>query len=165
MINVKRYIINYTKHVTQRIPVEFRFADVTAYLMVLAGPFISIYNSLLSFRDQIIYKLTITPQVVYLEKMLNDRYDTVQRRIYIMDGQEYAQLFIYMAAELKPLFIYTKAEVAKPKNYLYVKGEVGQGTFDFVVFVPNDVAFDPNEIASLINTYKLASKTYNIQTF
>lgn len=164
-MNLKRYVINYTKLVTQRIPFDLRFPEVVAYLMILAAPFIGLYNNFLLFRDQVIYKLTITPQVVYLEKMLNDRYDTTLRRIYIMDGQEYAQLFIYRKAELKPLFLYRKSEVAKPKNYLYVSGEVGQSTFDFVVFVPVEIPFDQNEISSLIESYALPSKDYNIQTF
>lgn len=165
MINVKRYIINYTKFVVERIPEELRFDEVVAYVNKLTTPLVFVYNKLIAFRDSILYKLTITPQVCYLEKMLNDRYDNLLRRIYILDGNEYQALSLFVKAELKPLRLYRKSEVAKPKNRLFLKGEVSQFTFDFVVFVPLDVSFDENEIKALVSYYKLASKFFKIQTF
>jgi hypothetical protein len=164
-MNLKRYIINYTKLVAQRIPLELTFPEVTAYVMALITPIVNTYNNLLLFREQIIYKLTITPQVVYLEKMLNDRYDSIERRIYIWDGAEYLPRFLFVKAELKPDALYRKSEVTKPKLFLYTKGEVGQFTYDFVVYVPLVVTFDANEMAALVSTYKLASKLFKIQTF
>lgn len=164
-MNVKRYIIDYAKFVVQRIPIELRIDEVMAYTKVLASPIVTIYNSLILFRVQLNYKILITPQVVYLEKMLNDRYDNLLRRIYILDGNEYAPIYLYRKAELKPIYLYRKSEVAKPKKYLYTKGEVGQFTFDFVVYVPLDVVFDENEMKALVNGYKLASMLFKIQTF
>lgn len=167
MINVKRYTIDYVKYATQRIPVKLRFADVKAFVIVLIGPIVSIYNALILFRDAILYKLTITPQVVYLEKMLNDRYDGTLRRIYIVDGKVYDPLYLYMKSELKPLIIYTTGEISisKPKQFLYTKGEGNIVTFDFVVMVPAGLPYNLNEMVSLIKTYKLAGKLFTIQTF
>jgi hypothetical protein len=165
MINIKRYTIDYVKYATQRIPVKIRFADVKAYVLVIVGPIVYVYNQLILFRDLIKYKLTITPQVVYLEKMLNDRYDGTLRRIYIVDGKQYDPQYIYTKAELKPLPLYTKGEVAKPKIYLYTKGEGNIVTFDFVVMVPIALTYNSNEMLSLITNYKLASKLFTIQTF
>jgi hypothetical protein len=164
-MNVKRYIIDYTKLVNGRLPAKIRKPKMKAFMMTLVNPFIFIYNSLKSLRDQLIYKLTITPQVVYLQKMLNDRYDSSLRRIHIEDGLEYNALPIYMKAELKPVPIYRKSEALRPKKFLYTKGEAGQFTFDFVVYVPIDISFDSNEMVSLINSYKLASMFFKIQTF
>jgi hypothetical protein len=165
MTNVKRYIINYTKLVTQRVPEELRFDDVIALLMVLVYPVVYIYNQLIAFRDFVKYKLSITPQVVYLEKMLNDRYDDTLRRIYILDGSSYDPIFIYTEAELQPQFLYTESETAKPKTDLFTDGEVGQFTFDFVVYVPADIEFIEIEMKTRIDEYKLASKFFKIQTF
>jgi hypothetical protein len=164
-VNVKRYIVNFAKFVTERIPLEFRFDDVIAFVNVIVSPIVAIYNKLLSFRDSILYKLTITPQVCKLEKMLNDRYDNGDRRIYIVDGSEYLPLFLFTKPELQPVFIYRKSETSKPKTFLNLKGEVSQFTFDFVVFVPVDVSFDENEMSALLNYYKLATKFFKIQTF
>jgi hypothetical protein len=164
-MNVKRYIIDYSKYVVQRIPVQIRFPEVIALLMVLALPIIFVYNGLIAFRNQLIYKLTITPQVVYLEKLLNDRYDDAQRRIYITDGNEYDPLYLYMKAELKPLTLYTKGEVLKPKKFLFLRGESGEFPYDFIVYVPADAVFDETEMTALVNGYKLAGMFFKIQTF
>ncbi|MBT1702967.1 hypothetical protein [Chryseosolibacter indicus] len=164
-VNVKRYIINYSKFVTERIPMEFRFDDVIAYVNVLVSPLVSLYNNLLPFRDQVTYKLNITSQVCFLEKMLNDRYDVVERRIYIRDGNEYLPTFIFRKAELQPLFVYTKGEASKPRVNIYRKGEVGQFTYDFVVCVPASVPYNEREMRALISYYKLASKFFTITTF
>lgn len=164
-MNVKKYIIDYVKFVLQRVPEELRKVDLLAYLNVIVGSIVYIYNNLILFRDQIIYKLTITPQVCFLEKMLNDRYDNVLRSIYIEDGAVHSPLFVFTTAEAQPVFIYLKSEASKPKTFLYSKGEVSTVTFDFIVFVPVEVSFDVDEMSALVNSYKLASKLFSIQTF
>lgn len=167
MVNVKRYIIDYVKLVRDRVPVDLReFPELMAYLNIIAGPVVSVYNSLNLFRNLILYKLTITPQVCYLEKMLNNQYDNTLRRIYIEDGAQYEGQFVFQESEDQPLFIYTEAEVDKPDVFIYTEGESsGVGSFDFVVYVPTAVSFDVNEMSSLIRTFKLASKIFSIQTF
>ena len=162
-VNTKRYDINYTKAVTQRIPVPIQKDRTTAWLLVLVTPIVFIYNLLLSFRALIIYKLTITPQVCYLEKMLNDRYDTIDRRIYIADGKEYNPIFIYRKVEVKPAFFFRKSESTALKQILYLKNETGSFTFDFVIHIPVEVLFDQNELVALVRTYKLPAITFKIQ--
>jgi hypothetical protein len=167
MTNVKRYIIDYVKFVTERLPdPEIRREEVVAYAMALVSPVITLYNQLLAFRSLLLYKLTITPQVCYLEKMLNDQYDTDLRRIYISDSNQYEGLFIYTEGEDQPLFLFTEAEVAKPKTFVYTEGEGSiDGSNDFVIFYPVGLEFEMNEMISLINTFKLASKLFSIQPF
>lgn len=167
MINVKRYIINYTKLVTERLPdVEIRTDEVLAYCLVLVSPLVLVYNSLLTFRLFLLYKLSITPQVCYLEKMLNNQYDNTERRIYIEDAVLVDGIFIFQEAEEEPIFIYTEAESTKPKTYLYTEGETsGAGANDFIVFYPAGLLFNMNELVSLVNQYKLASKKFTVQPY
>jgi hypothetical protein len=165
MINTKRYVINYTKFVTERIPEDFRFPEVIALALIVCSPIIFIYNLLILLRNFVLYNLSITPQVAYLEKMLNDRYDDSERRIYILDGNTYDPLFIYTEPELQPQFLYTEGEVGKPETFLYTEGEVSQFTFDFVVYVPLAVSFDETEMKTRISSFKLASKFFKIQKF
>ena len=167
MVNVKRYIIDYVKMVRDRVPVDLReFPDLMAYLNVIVGPVVSIYNSLNLYRNLVLYKLTITPQVCYLEKMLNNQYDNTERRIYIEDGSQYEGQFVFQDAEEQPLYLYQEGEAGKPDVFIYTEGESsGIGSFDFVVYVPSAVSFDVNEMSSLIRTFKLAGKIFSIQTF
>ena len=164
MINVKRYIIDYGKLVTERIPADMYSNQMRAWLMQLIGQVVALYNSFVLFRNSVLYKIAITPQVCYLEKMLNDRYDSSLRRITIIDGLEYNPLFIYLDLENKPVYFFLKSETAKPKVYLYTAGEAGQFTFDFIVVVPVAVSFNLNEMIALLQQYKLASKIFSIQT-
>jgi hypothetical protein len=126
-------------------------------------PFIFLHNHFTTYRKAKIYQLTITSQVVYLERLLNDRYDSTQRRIFIDDAIEHEPLFIYQEAELKPVFMYLESE-ASPQ-FLYTDGEAGEAKDDFVVFVPIDAAFTEIEMRSLIDSYRLTGTKYTIQKF
>jgi hypothetical protein len=166
MINIKRYIIDYVKFVTERLPdPEIRRVEVVAFAMALVSPVITLYNQLLAFRSLLLYKLTITPQVCYLEKMLNDQYDSDLRRIYIEDAIHYESLFLFLEGENLPIFISTEGESA-PITFVYSEGETNtDGSNDFIVFYPLGLSFEMNEMISLIRTYKLASKLFSIQPF
>jgi len=107
--------------------------------------------------------MSVTPQVCFLEKLLNDRYDYTNRGIYIIDGKDFAPLYIYRRDELKPVYISKRAE-NKPK-YIYTRGESGVIKDDFIVMVPMPVVFDMAEMASLIRVYKLAGTKFKIQRF
>lgn len=163
MTNVKRYDIDYNKVVLERIPEEVQELEHNTWLQRLVSPLVYIYNQLLLFRATVLYKLSITPQVFSIEKMLNDRYDSALKRITIIDGVQLDQKYMYLRAEGKPIYIYRKSE-GKPKKYFYLRGETSEESFDFIVNVPSAIAFDKNEMKSLINSYKLAGKFYSIQT-
>lgn len=91
----------------------------------------------------------------YLEMMLNDRYDFVQRRIRIEDSLEKPPLYLFQNAENKPVFLATQ--------YLFTDGEAGAIKDDFVVKVPMDINFENAEMLSLLKNYKLASMKPKIQ--
>lgn len=146
-----------------RIPERLRNPVLTAFVMVMVSPVVLLYNSLLSFRALVLYKLTITPQVVFLEKLLNDRYDNVERRIFIADGKQYTPTFLFTKAELKPFFLFRKAEVGFLEKYFFLKNETGQFTWDFVIHIPAVINFNQNELVALVNTYKLPAKTFKIK--
>lgn len=162
-MNERIYTINYRKLVVWLVPQLLRKARMVAWLMALVSPMVWIYNQLLGLRKIILYKLTITPQVVYLEKMLNDRYDTSDRRIYINDGQEYTSLPVFQREEAKPVFMFRKTEEGVLQTLLYTKSETAQFTYDFIIHIPVFVSFDVNELTALVNSYKLAGKSYKIQ--
>jgi len=166
MTNIKRYIIDYVKLVSERLPdPQINTAEVKAFVLVLVGPVVALYNQLLTYRNFLKYKISITPQVCYLEKMLNDQYDNALRRIYIRDGSQFAALYLFLEGEDLPIFIFTEAEVAQI-TFLFTEGESSNdGSNDFVVFYPAGLSFEMNEMISLIRNYKLASKKFSIQPF
>jgi hypothetical protein len=120
-----------------------------------------VFQQLMRFRKAKLYQLMITPQVCYLERLLNDRWDFTQRRIRIVDGSDKPPLFIYQEAEEKPVFIYQEEE--NQPVFIYTEGESETITDDFIIQVPVAVSFDINEMKSLVKAYKLAGTKFNIQ--
>ncbi|MRI64681.1 hypothetical protein EDM00_11895, partial [Ornithobacterium rhinotracheale] len=64
-------------------PTFLRKARFKAWLVSLVYPLTSVQNTFQRSRGEDIYKLEHTPQVCSLEAMLNDHFDTEQRRIRI----------------------------------------------------------------------------------
>lgn len=154
-MNSNIYDITYQKLRAWLIPALIRKPRLVALLQVLSFPIEGIYQAFNRYRLAKRYQLKITPQVCYLEMMLNDRYDFVQRRIRIEDSLEKPPLYLFQNAENKPVFLATQ--------YLFTDGEAGAIKDDFVVKVPMDINFENAEMLSLLKNYKLASMKPKIQ--
>jgi hypothetical protein len=140
------------------LPTVLRKGAVLALLDALLSPLHTLYERFISSRHEHLYALQITPQVCYLEKLLNDRYDTVLRRIYILDFWHIEAVYIFLEAEGKPLYISDDVSVYLPT----VKEITDTQEADFVVNIPNVLIYNEKEMFALIDTYKLASKRYVI---
>lgn len=145
------------------VPVKWRGKVTMAWVKSMAANWMDLFDRFLAFRKRVKYKLLITPQVCYLEKALNDKYDFTQRRIFIEDGDENDPLYLYMRAELKPVKLYKRIE-ALPA-WLIQRTETAQFGVDFTIHVPADITFDSAEMRTFVNVYKLVTKTYQIVTF
>jgi hypothetical protein len=161
-MNQRIFDINYKKLVTWLVPEVLRKAKITAVLNALTNPAIYIYNLFLINRRNNLYKLMITPQICYVEMALNDKYDSSNRRIKIVQPKRKDPLFLYKKPENKPVYLYNKAEVSKPKTLLYQKGEASAFQYDFIIQVPATVAFNMDEMMAVIDIYILPDKVYKI---
>ena len=163
-MNERIYDITYKKLVTTLVPQVLRKPKMMALLNALVNPVVYVYNLFLINRRSNLYKLTITPQVCYVQKALNDKYDSTERRIVITKPKTYDSLFVYEKIESKPVYLYKKLESAAPKTFLIQKGEAGSFQYDFIVEVPASVPFDINEMTAVIDSYILPEKVYKIST-
>lgn len=137
-----------------------RKPKMLAWISVCASPVTFVYNNLLRFRTVTLYRLSITPQVCYLQRLLNDQYDFISRGIIIVDSDQTDPIYIYVDIEDKDVALYLDSE-SDPIT-LFTDGEAGDLKDDFIVIVPLRVSFNVNEMTSLINNYKLASKQFKI---
>jgi hypothetical protein len=153
--------IDYPKLIRLLFPPRLRKVVHINWLKAITYPVNVLYQQFLRNRDANLYRLSITPQVVYMEKLLNNRYDLADRGIYIVDASSNEVTWIYQEAESKPRYLYTEAE-AQP-IYIYTEAEIGNEPVDFYVMVPNGIPFNENEMSALIDTYKLAGMAYKIQ--
>ena len=143
------------------LPTFLRKERVIAFLDAITAPIQRIYTRFRANREQNLHQLSITPQVFSLEKMLNDRYDSRLRRIYITDGMFRNASYVYLAKEQQPVYVHTNAEATM---YIYNAPDVDFLNETFVVHIPATLTAYTEEITQMLNIYKLASRTFNIVT-
>jgi hypothetical protein len=118
-----------------------------------------------AFKDQALIELSYNGQTVYLEKMLNDRFDSFLRRI-IIQHEEDLSVFWYLEGEGQvERYLYTESETGGTTTYLYNEGENTSGLpdgVDFIVKAPIGLASLEVRMKSEINKYRLAGKQYEI---
>jgi hypothetical protein len=155
------YNLDFTRLVTWLTPKAFRKPKLAILLQAIVFPFVWLHANFLKYREAKIYQITITPQVCYLERMLNDRFDSSLRRISIGDAVWHLPLFIYQEAELKPQALFLESE--NHPRYVFTEGEAGSALNDFIVLVPSAVSFSDAEMRAMLDSYKLFGTSYTIQ--
>ena len=99
--------------------------------------------------------LSITPQVCFLEKILNDKYDNKERRIHIEEAEDTLGYFFFRVNDPPSnKFYFNKAWFVEDTRY----GNAGVG---FVVVLPMDISAT-DQMRAFINRYKLISIKYQI---
>lgn len=125
----------------------------------ILSAFGSILNEILSKYitsfEEMHYGLSIAPQVCFLEKMLNDKYDKEQRSIRIEDPEVIEGRFFFPSNELwdkKFYFNINGACFVRDTRY----DNAGRG---FVVVLPMSIAAT-DEMRGLIDRHRLVSVRY-----
>ncbi|MEO7977784.1 hypothetical protein [Flavobacterium sp.] len=127
-----------------------------AYLKELITPIQKLHYTWNKKRLDDWYKINHNGQVCKLRKVLNDKLDPSERRIYIGDGNSFARKYIYTRAEKRPVYL--------GKMFIYEKSEYISTGVDFIVFAPNNIVNERiHELKALLEFYKLASTRYQIR--
>ena len=123
---------------------------LTAMGIVLNG----ILKGFIDLHKKIDDDLSITPQVCFLEKMLNDKYDKEQRRIRIEDPEVIEGRFFFPHTDTpdKKFYFGKKAYFVKDTRY-------NNTDLRFIVVLPVSIEAT-DEMRALIDRYKLASVSY-----
>lgn len=143
------------------IPTMLRKPSLAAFAQMLLKPLNSLYYKWYNWRIDNLYKLEHTGQVCSLEGSLNDKFDIVERRIYIGDGQIHKTFYIYTEAEAKTVYSHTESE--NKTIFLRTEAETADTGLDFIVFVPEEIY--NSQIYALhahIKFYKSGGKRYSI---
>lgn len=117
-----------------------------------------------SFRDNTLYLLQFTSQIIYLEHYLNDQFDPIGRGIYITNLEELDWVFLYNFIEQKPpLFIFNKAEAATPVYFKNFSELINEN--NFIINIPVAVTYVENVVRAKVDFYNQAGKNYTIVTY
>lgn len=153
---------NITKLALLLLPPRLRQPALVAFLKAIIAPVEQLKSGFDNLRDAAAYNIAITPQVCYLEKALNDRFDPIIRKISIKNTDKLTPIFIHTNEANMPVLLQLNEPVVIHDNSAYATAGI-----DFYVYVPARLQLDDKklyEVKALVNTYKLADKQFKIFT-
>jgi hypothetical protein len=170
------YDIDFYELSKQLLPVRLRKSKLLAWMRAMVAGVKQIFTEFKAFRgaetgalqsNSVLYDLAHNGQVCYVEAALNDVFDALSRGIYITDGEFDDPLYVYLEAELKPVWAPLESETPGLEPlWLYTDAEVDSTGADFIVHVPSAVAlgavYDLDRLKAIVNHYKLPGKRYSV---
>ncbi|NDV79916.1 hypothetical protein [Dysgonomonas sp. 511] len=156
------YKVDYIRLVRLLLPTMLRRARLKAFIGAMVVPLTRLHSTFLTFRREILYRITRNGQVCHLTAMLNDNFDYTPRRIYITDAdrEDWGRM-LWREHLDRPILL-------RHDEYFMLQQErfIGADAIDFVVNVPASLNLSADDMArmdSLLRYYKLASKRYIIR--
>ena len=157
------------------------------WLMALIYPIKQLNEAFVAYTEDVYYRLSITGQIIYLEKLLNDKFNNglparaASATVGLYDGaftgiyiSEPAGLilpkYVWNKIEQRPSVVLYNAAENMPPLYLNNNAEI-DGEFDFIVNVPysvGDVSTDEvlmSSIKAWVLEYKIAGKRFNVVNY
>jgi hypothetical protein len=149
--------IDVTKYIKQAIhPNQLTVFNVQ-WLEALLYPLRNLLFRFYKQRTDDLYRIEHNGQVCYLRAVLNDIFDSQERRITITDAFRYNFVYFYPELDEKAVLHNT---------VLYPRAEfVGGEAVDFNVIIPTALGLTPDQetrMRSILDEYKLVSKKYAI---
>lgn len=152
-------ILKYAQYVLRPLLRKKRiFAVISVFLL----PLIFIYTLFKSYQKQAVDKLNINGQVIYIEKILNDRFFLKNKEIYITDIIGKVVPLYHRKEEQIPTYLYKRGEGTV--KYIQQRGE-GNYSGNFIVNIPSFLAAYETEIRNLIEYYKPAGRSYVLNIY
>ena len=161
--------IDYRKVIIGNLATFLRTRVRVQWLYVLITPLIGLYEVFKRFREDKLYQMSHNSQVVYLEKILNDNFDPVEREIVVQNTDLLEPIWHYDPVEQRPVYYYDEQQDAP---VIFHDTEIfDQLNADFEVIIPQRLQpADPSErekfetaVRVLIDYYKLYSKKYHLK--
>ncbi len=113
------YLISFIKIIKDNLPWYLRFPIRLKRIEAMIKPIRDYYNEFITKKNELFYKSRNNGSVISLETTLNDRFDPINRAIFISE-YNYDHVYIYKKSELKPaIVLYFKYKPAQS----YVVGE------------------------------------------
>jgi len=158
--------IDYRKVISGHLATFLRTRIRAQWLYVLISPVIGVYNVFRVWRKEKLYQMNHNSQVIYLEKVINDKFDPGIRGITVRNTELLEPVWHYDPVEQRPVYYYDEQQEA---SVIFHDPEVfDQYNADFEVIIPQRL--QPADAAErekfetavrvLVDYYKLYSKKY-----
>ncbi len=182
-----KYNLDIKKYVYRHIRAYLRKPKRLAWLETLLKTLGVTIEAVNDFRDDRLRELDYNGQTIQLERVLNDVFDPVLRRIYIRHNIAFKQVLWYYEEGQDPYYLYYEGEVSNgtagtsgyliEQLYLFNEGEEpgqiiggGDGTngtsgeveIDFEVVCPLGFENLEAQIRGFVDKYRNASRRYDV---
>ena len=135
------YSVDWDLFIQRILPWFKRKPIIIAWLRALIKPLKQLNSQFLAYVDDVLYRLAITSQIIYLEKLLNDKFNNglpardASATVGLYDGTPTGIYITDPSDLIFPLYIWNKVEL-RPAIILYNKWRDGKyyGLGDFVVY-------------------------------
>ncbi len=136
------------------IPHRHRQPRMVAWVKVMVSYLVYIRDNLWDVWDRTWLDASVTPQVGYIEKVLNLRFN--RNDIVIEDGSRLGPFIYPKNVEPDTEFFMDQAD-----SFIYTVDDTAE--CDFIVLIPSTIEADAPLIAALVHRYKLPGKKFIIQ--
>lgn len=159
------YTFNIPLLIRRYVPVWFRHVPNLAFAYVLCSWLARIHYDFLEWRTgRILAEYRYNGLLHSLERMLNDRFDTVARRIYITVLNQLP--VYYHLGDSAPAITGHLSEGMLSGYYHLADGAVPEVyTHEFLVHVDVSIPFTADEMFRLLDIYRYAGRRPAIQTY
>lgn len=161
MMNSRYYEVNYAQYAMQLLTNNYRIDMVIAIIKAMAAPLDEIHSSFDTLRQNIDFNTY--SQVCYMQGLLNDNFDPLERRIRIRNASiDYDYYLLHKRNKKKPVRLARRG--VKP-YYWCTRGMLRSQNIDFKIILPVGYSLseeEENSLRNLVNQSKLASKRYII---
>lgn len=148
-----RYNIDFNKLVVLLLPTFLRKPRFIGFLRAAINPLSKLYDDFNKYRVDGHKKLDHNWQKCYFEKRLNDIYDSLERKIKVVEDDKYSRQYIFTKGESKPKYL----------GIIYIRSsnDFADTGSDFTVDM-NKVDANEDDLNAQINFYKLAGTRHKI---
>jgi len=145
------------------LPEHWRTPAVKDWIFSLFAPLKTLHQEFLDYRDVVLFDVAFNGQTIHLEFVLNELFAPGVGGIFIETQKDESLIFLSNKIENQPkIFLFNKSELEPP---IFLKNRAERLEFNFIVFVPVAIVFDEDELKAKINFYRLAGKTFKIETY
>lgn len=148
----------------QMLPPFLRKDKMLAWVRVLLAEVGVLNTLLLNYRTATRDAISYNGQTMVLEAALNARYEDAAGGIYIQNDAG-INSYVFYGSENQGSWGYTYfgSEPEEP-TYTYFGSESVQD-YDFIVMVPAATTYNESEMRGYVNNYRIAGKTFSIETY
>jgi hypothetical protein len=159
------YNLNYARIGVLLLPTFLRKPVAAAFIKAMLEPLDDINSTFTEYRESL--DTNTYSQVCYLQGLVNDNFDPLERRIRIRQAAPDEDSFLFRKRNIdKPVRLCKRSSAGFIPRLMSRKGFIGSENPDFEIVLPVGFALSENEetyMRALVNQNKLASKTYIIQ--